>query len=300
MVQNIILTGATGRTGTGQSFLKLLQKKRYRGKIIILTRKPNIHILFKKYFLDIKILSCDLNNIHKVINIPFFNESIFLHIAGINYSKKVLRFCLLNNISWLISVHTSGKFSSHNPQSKYYIDTDNFLKKYRSKIGVTLLYPTMIYGSYEDGNIHKLVKFLKKLLFFIPIIGKGKNLIQPVFFEDLSDAYFKIIINKRKTFNKEYILAGKAPIKYIDVIQEILLLLKKKYFFFIKIPFFMIIFFVNSLSIFGRKNSFHLMLLRMKENKIFSINEAKNDFNYDPRNFYDGIKLAFNNYFKKN
>ena len=158
----------------------------------------------------------------------------------------------------------------------------------------------MIYGSYEDGNIHKLVKFLKKLLFFIPIIGKGKNLIQPVFFEDLSDAYFKIIINKRKTFNKEYILAGKAPIKYIDVIQEILLLLKKKYFFFIKIPFFMIIFFVNSLSIFGRKNSFHLMLLRMKENKIFSINEAKNDFNYNPCNFYDGIKLAFNNYFKKN
>lgn len=297
MVQNIILTGATGKTG--QSFLKLLEKKRYRGKIIILTRKRNINILFKKYFLDIKILNCDLNNIHKVINIPFFNESIFLHIAGINYSKKVLRFCLLNNINWLISVHTTGKFSSYKPQSKYYLDTDNFLKKYRGKIGVTLLYPTMIYGSYDDGNIHRLVSFLKKLLYFVPVVGKGENLIQPVFFEDLSDAYFKIIINKRKTFNKEYILAGKAPIKYIDAIQEILLLLKKKYFF-IKIPFFMIIFFVNFLSIFVGKNSFYWMLLRMKENKIFSINEAKNDFNYNPRNFYDGIKLAFNNYFKKN
>jgi len=297
MVQNIILTGATVKTG--QSFLKLLEKKRYRGKIIILTRKRNINILFKKYFLDIKILNCDLNNIHKVINIHFFNESIFLHIAGINYSKKVLRFCLLNNINWLISVHTTGKFSSYKPQSKYYLDTDNFLKKYRGKIGVTLLYPTMIYGSYDDRNIHRLVSFLKKLLYFVPVVGKGENLIQPVFFEDLSDAFFKIIINKRKTFNKEYILAGKAPIKYIDAIQEILLLLKKKYFF-IKIPFFMIIFFVNFLSIFVGKNSFYWMLLRMKENKIFSINEAKNDFNYNPRNFYDGIKLAFNNYFKKN
>jgi nucleoside-diphosphate-sugar epimerase len=157
----------------------------------------------------------------------------------------------------------------------------------------------MIYGSYDDGNFHRLVSFLKKLLYFVPVVGKGENLIQPVFFEDLSDAYFKIIINKRKTFNKEYILAGKAPIKYIDAIQEILLLLKKKYFF-IKIPFFMIIFFVNFLSIFVGKNSFYWMLLRMKENKIFSINEAKNDFNYNPRNFYDGIKLAFNNYFKKN
>jgi nucleoside-diphosphate-sugar epimerase len=297
MLQNIILTGATGKTG--QSFLKLLEKNRYRGKIIILTRKHNVNNLLKKYYLDIKILNCDLNNIQKIINTPFFKGSIFLHIAGIDYSKKVLRFCLLNKINWLISVHTSGKFSKYKPQSKFYLDTDNFLKKYRGMIGVTLLYPTMIYGSYEDGNIHKLVKFLKKLLFFIPIIGKGQNLIQPVFFEDLSEAYFKIILNKRKTFNKEYILAGKAPIKYIDAIQEILFLLKKKYFF-IKIPFFMIIFFVNFLSLFTGRNSFYWMILRMKENKIFSINTAKNDFNYNPYNFYDGIKLAFNNYFKKN
>ena len=297
MVQKIILTGATGKTG--RHFLMLLEKYRYQGKVIVITRKNSISNLFKKYHLDIKIINYDLNNIQNIIHVPLFNDSIFLHIAGINYSKKVLRFCLLNNISWLISVHTSGKFSSYKPQSKYYLDTDNFLKKYRGKIGVTLLYPTMIYGSYDDGNIHRLVSFLKKLLYFVPVVGKGENLIQPVFFEDLADAYFKIIINKRKTFNKEYILAGKAPIKYIDAIQEILFLLKKKYFF-IKIPFFLIIFFVNFLSLFTGRNWFYWMILRMQENKIFSINEAKNDFNYNPYNFYDGIKLAFNNYFKKN
>lgn len=297
MVQKIILTGATGKTG--QHFLMLLEKYHYQGKIIVITRKNSITNLFKKYHLDIKIINYDLNNIQNIIHVPLFNDSIFLHIAGINYSKKVLRFCLLNNISWLISVHTSGKFSSYKPQSKYYLDTDNFLKKYRGMIGVTLLYPTMIYGSYDDGNIHRLVSFLKKLLYFVPVVGKGENLIQPVFFEDLADAYFKIIINKRKTFNKEYILAGKAPIKYIDAIQEILFLLKKKYFF-IKIPFFLIIFFVNFLSLFTGRNSFYWMILRMQENKIFSINKAKNDFNYNPYNFYDGIKLAFNNYFKKN
>ena len=297
MVQKIILTGATGKTG--RHFLMLLEKYHYQGKVIVITRKNSITNLFKKYHLDIKIINYDLNNIQNIIHVPLFNDSIFLHIAGINYSKKVLRFCLLNNISWLISVHTSGKFSSYKPQSKYYLDTDNFLKKYRGKIGVTLLYPTMIYGSYDDGNIHRLVSFLKKLLYFVPVVGKGENLIQPVFFEDLADAYFKIIINKRKTFNKEYILAGKAPIKYIDAIQEILFLLKKKYFF-IKIPFFLIIFFVNFLSLFTGRNWFYWMILRMQENKIFSINEAKNDFNYNPYNFYDGIKLAFNNYFKKN
>jgi len=297
MHQNIILTGATSKTG--QSFLKLLEKSRYRGKIIILTRKHSINNLLKRYYLDITILNCDLNNIQKIINIHFFKGAILLHIAGINYSKKILRFCLLNKINWLISVHTSGKFSSYKPQSKYYLDTDNFLKKYRGMIGVTLLYPTMIYGSYNDGNIHKLVKLLKNLFFFIPIIGKGENLIQPVFFEDLSYAYFKIIINKRRTFNKDYILAGKEPIKYIDAIQEILFLLKKKYFF-LKIPFFLVIFILNFLSLLTGRNSFYWMILRMQENKIFSINEAKNDFNYNPCNFYDGIKLAFNNYFKKN
>ena len=48
MLQNIILTGATGKTG--QSFLKLLEKNRYRGKIIILTRKHNVNNLLKKYY----------------------------------------------------------------------------------------------------------------------------------------------------------------------------------------------------------------------------------------------------------
>jgi hypothetical protein len=84
-----------------------------------------VNFLGSSHYLDIKILHCDLNNIQKIINIHFFKGSIFLHIAGINYSKKILRFCLLNKINWLISVHTSGKFSSYKPQSKYYLDTDN-------------------------------------------------------------------------------------------------------------------------------------------------------------------------------
>jgi len=297
MVQNIILTGATGKTG--QSFLKLLEKNRYRGKIIVLTRKHNINNLFKKYFLNIKILNCDLNNIQDIINTPLFNESIFLHIAGINYSKKVLRFCLLNNISWLISVHTSGKFSSYKPESQFYISTDNFLKRYRNRIGITILYPTMIYGSYADGNIYRLVLFLKKIFFFIPIIGNGQNLIQPVYYEDLSNAYFKIIKNKRKTFNKEYILAGKEPIKYIDAIKTILLLLRKKYFI-IKIHYSIILIFINFFSLFIGKKHFFWMILRMNENRNFSIAKARNDFNYKAHDFNDGIKLAFKNYFNKN
>jgi hypothetical protein len=41
------------------------------------------------------------------------------------------------------------------------------------------------------------------------------------------------------------------------------------------------------------------MILRMNENRNFSILKAKNDFNYKAHDFYDGIKLAFKNYFNK-
>ena len=296
MNKNLILTGASSKTG--HSFLMLLKKSHYQGKIIVLTRNKNINNLFKKYSLDIKVFNCDLNNIQNIINVPYFYNSLFLHLAGIDYSKKVLKFCLLNRVNWLISVHTSGKFSSFKPQAQYYIDTDNFLKRYRSRIGITILYPTMIYGTYDDGNIHRLVLFLKKLFFFIPIIGNGQNLIQPVFFEDLSRAYFEIITNKRKTFNKEYILAGKEPINYIDAIKTILFLLKKKYIFII-IPYSVVLFFTSVISKFVGKKYFFWVILRMNENRNFSILKAKNDFNYKAHDFYDGIKLAFKNYFNK-
>jgi len=293
--QKIILTGATSKTG--DYFLSLLNKYQYKGLLIVLSRKK-IN-LYKFRNLKIKIFNCDLKDVQKVNNISYFKGAYFLHIAGINYSKNILRFCILNKVTWLILTHTTGKFSLRKPESAVYNKIDDYIKRFRFKLGITFIYPTMIYGTHNDGNIFKLVSFLKKLFFIIPLINNGKNLVQPVFYTDVATAFYKIILKKKKTFNKEYILAGREPISQKELFINILNLLNKKYFF-IRIPFFLIFNIINIVSFFIGKNNFYWFVLRINENRNFSIEKAINDFGYYPFNFKKGIELAFKNYFKKN
>ena len=44
---------------------------------------------------------------------------------------------------------------------------------------------------------------------------------QPIYIEDLANAFYEIIKFKELTFNKRYILAGKEPLKYIDMLKLI-------------------------------------------------------------------------------
>lgn len=301
-MSNIILTGATGNTG--RYFIKLLDRSKYRGKIIVLSRNEyKKKELNKKSNLDVHYIYCDINKINYLNKTKsLFKNSIFLHIAGINYSKKILKFCLSNKIKWLIAVHTSGRFSKYKSEARKYISIDKYLLKNRNKIGVTLLYPTMIYGTYKDGNIHKLVSALQRFFLFFPVVNKGSSLIQPVYFKDLSKAYFQIIKNQKKTYNKEYILAGKKAIKYIEVLNIISKFLRKK-FFFININLSIILIFYKILHLlFNFKLFNYEMMQRMQENRNFSISPAINDFKYNPLEFKKGLKIAMKTdyTFKKN
>lgn len=295
-MHKLILTGSTGKTG--KHFIKLLSRARYSGKIFIFKKILNE----KKYnknkvkSLNIKYIKCDINKIHIIKkNVSLFKNSYFLHTAGINFSKKIIKFCKLNKVKWLITVHTSGKFSNYKSQSRQYIKIDNYLKKNRNNVGITILYPTMIYGTNNDGNISKLVSILKKFYFFLPVIGNGENLIQPVYFKDLSKAYLQILKNKTKTFNNEYVLAGKTPVKFIEVLKLISLNLNKS-FYFIKIPINLILF-INKIFNFLFKKFLldNEMILRMQEDRHFSISPAQKDFKYRPLDFKRGLEISFKN-----
>ena len=124
-------------------------------------------------------------------------------------------------------------------------------------------------------------------------------MLNEIFYSDVATAFYKIILKKNKTFNKEYILAGREPISQKELFINILNLLNKKYFF-IRIPFFLILNIINIVSFFIGKNNFYWFVLSINENRNFSIEKAINDFGYYPFNFKKGIELAFKNYFKKN
>ena len=182
-------------------------------------------------------------------------------------------------------------------KSKFILNRINIEKDLLKKNkNLTILRPTMIYGNKRDINISRLIKYLDKFKIF-PIFGNGKNLLQPVYVDDLSKSYFNVIKNKNITFNKSYNLAGKNSIEYLKILKIIESSLKKKIIF-IRLPINISTILVKILNIlfFGKFPINSSQVRRQGEDKIFSFDEATKDFNFNPIKIEEGLKLQIKDY----
>ena len=210
-----------------------------------------------------------------------------LHIAHISISAAVVKAGTEAGVDWFICVHTTGRYSKFKSASAEYIEIeDGLLNKYPN---LTILRPTLIYGSRADRNFWKLIDFINSYKFF-PVFGSGKNLMQPVNAQDLGNAYFNVLKNRSTTFGNQYNLSGKDQEKYISILKEISSALGKKVFF-IHLPIWISLvgaYLMNMLL--GSRFPISVeQVQRMTEDKIFSFEDANKDFGYSPMNFRDGL-----------
>lgn len=171
------------------------------------------------------------------------------------------------------------------------LESENLIQDFGRRLGFdyTILQPTMIYGSEDDRNYSKMLKFIKKRGFFV-MFGKGKNLIQPVFIEDVASAVAAVIRNN-STFNKIYTLCGKEPIKYKDMLLSVKSLVKKP-FKIIRLPLLISKFLVAVYSkVWPKSNLKPDMIERMQVDKAYSYEAAANDFGFSPVTFMHGIEV---------
>ena len=294
--EKILITGARGNSA--YFFLKKLEKENFRSKISVISRDKNKNFYFKQFKLNFEIFNGDVND-------PIFferclkNIDTILHTANMENSESIVNIAS-KKVKWIILVHSTMIFSKNlSPFINNRIRIDDKIKKNFNN--VTILRPTMIYGNDRDINFSKLIKFMDKFK-LAPIFGNGKNLLQPIFIEDLSIAYYNVIKFKDVTFNNSYNLAGREPRKYIDLLKLIEKELGKKIFF-IKIPIWLGIFLAKLLKILtiGKFPLNTSQIKRQSEDKIIDINKAIGAFNFSSRSFEDGIKTqVFQYLYKKN
>ena len=225
----------------------------------------------------------------------FLNEIMqgvdtLIHIAGIRYSIKLINAAISNNISRMILVHTTGVYSKYKSASQEYKQIDNEIHELAKKnnIDLTILRPTMIYGSVNDRNVVKFIKLVDKFK-IVPVVNRAKYELQPVHAKDLGKAYYDVLVNPQSTANKDYNLSGKNPIMLIDMLKEIEknLGIKRKYF---NVPF--PIAYVGSWIIYLltlTKFDYREKVQRLCEPRVFPHEDAINDFGYNPVAFEDGI-----------
>lgn len=290
----ILITGANGHSG--RIFLKNLEEEHPK-------KFDEVHIVVRNNNLDEFIINSPLNivkhqgdlNDHEFVSKIVQGMDIILHIAGIQISKILFKKAVQNKVDWIISIHTTGRYSKFKSASAEYIEIEDELLKLRNEINITILRPTMIYGSSRDKNMSRLIKFLDKSPIY-PIFGNGKNLMQPVNAIDLARAYIQVIENSELTKNENYNLSGRYPEKYKNLINTVSKHLNKKIMI-IKLPILLSYYIVK----FSKKTipKFPLneeQVLRMKEDKDFTHLKATKDFYYNPMSFEEGIKEEINEY----
>lgn len=214
-----------------------------------------------------------------------------LHIAGIGKSLELVKAAAVNGVKRLVLVHTTGIYSKYKAAGEGYRQIDAAIKTLceENDIGLTILRPTMIYGTLGDQNIVKFIKMVDKLS-PMPVVNHAKYLLQPVHAEDLGHAYLQVLNHLEETSGRDYNLSGRDPILLIDMFRIIAdeLGVSRR---FVSVPFPIAYagawgLYLLSLTRFDMREK----VQRLCESRAYPHEEAVRDFGYDPMPFEEGLR----------
>ncbi|WP_426527706.1 NAD-dependent epimerase/dehydratase family protein [Bradyrhizobium sp. McL0615] len=151
----------------------------------------------------------------------------------------------------------------------------------QSNIGWTILRPTLIYAEGRDRNITPLSKLIRRFG-FMPIVGGGPGLRQPVHAEDLAIGAISAASSPAAA-RKVYSLPGGETLTYREMIDRIFDGLRLPRRTISVSPFWWKAAFIIARPLFPGANA--AMGTRMMKDMAFDSTPAREDFDWDPRMF---------------
>ncbi len=275
----ILVSGGTGLLGQG--LLRVLQESGEH-KIRCLVRPTSRTERLKGaelHYGDTR----DVGSMEKALK----GMDAFVHIAGMEYALQVLEAMRRSGIERLVAVSSTSAHSRFGFRSAPRLTNEAFLAQ--SGLRWTVVRPSMIYGSELDHNMHKLLRFLDRFPVF-PLFGTGENLWQPVYYEDLAQGLFAAL-TKPGTEGQYYDLPGKRPLTYTDLVRTAAGVLGKKARI-VRIPAEPVrwgLFVAERLKLPLPVKS--EQILRLREDKAYPYEKAREELGYMPRTFEEGIAL---------
>jgi len=281
-----LLTGATGLTGT--LFLKRLAEIMPNTEMYCLVRETSDRS-------KIDHLNLKLNYYTGDSKIPETWDSIFaqnnfetiIHLVQLNQVPTILNSLKkTHQTPHLIIIGTTGIYSKYNRYSQEYKDAEKELLHYSGTH--CLMRPTMIYGSPQDQNLHKLIRFCYRYRFF-PIFGSGNTLLQPIHADDIAQTLLKAW--QFPNIQGAYDLSGASIVTFRELLNIVRKLLAKPihplYF-----PFSIGLIMATFLESFLREKSpvRREQILRLQEDKAYSHELAKKDLDFSPRTLEIGLQ----------
>lgn len=300
----LVVTGATGAK-SGSAFTRKLAEHSeeinhlFPDGVRFLVREPEKlkKVEFQTFAVDIRrgyledeeYVSKSLEDVDTVV-----------HIAGIQHSLNIVRAAVENHIRRLIFVHTTGIYSKYKAAGEVYRNIDANVYQTCKKHGVllTILRPTMIYGNIYDNNVIHFIEMVDKLP-ILPVVNGARYKLQPVYYEDLAEAYYRVLVNEEATVNKDFNLSGGEEIELREVFKVIADHLGKNIRF-INCPFPIAYAGAWTLYIITlKRKDYREKVQRLCEPRTFSYVDAKEAFGYYPRTFRAGVIKEVKEYQKR-
>ncbi|MBO4889476.1 MAG: hypothetical protein J5574_00675 [Lachnospiraceae bacterium] len=293
MDEILAITGITGKSGQAFAF-RLEQnqekiRKMFPGGIRLLLHKERERDKDILPSFDVQRMYGDLDD-ELFLGEAFLGVDTIVHIAGIHWSRQIVHAAANNFVRRMICVHTTGIYSKYKEAGEEYRNIDDFvyMMSKSKNIILTILRPTMIYGTISDHNVASFIRMVDKLP-FMPVVNNAEYELQPVHYADLGKAYYDVLVSEKITGGHDYILSGGEEITLRDMLIEMGAYLSKRMRF-VSVPFpiaYAGAWFIYLVSI--GKIDFREKVQRLCEPRVYPHEEASRDFGYDPRTFRSAI-----------
>lgn len=290
----LLVTGATGRSG--RYFVEALVANAYPRRVRCIVRSTSDTALLEDCDLDIELVVGDLDD-------PAFLDRCMegvdevLHIASIFLSLPVVTAAARHHVRRAILVHTTGIYSSYKSASEEYTRIESAIADVTREhpvLRIVYLRPTMIYGSVSDGNMVTFIKLVDRLP-VMPVVDRGRGLVQPVHQRDLGRAYQQVVMSPTIT-EGDFILSGESPVELRQVLELIRAELGRRTRF-VSIPLGVGVAMARVVRILtaGRVDYVE-KVQRMGEDRSFSHDAATAAFGYTPSPLRDGLRAEVAEY----
>lgn len=282
--KKILITGVTGFTG--QYVLKKFMEAQDLYQISVFVRdiqKWNAHHASS----NVQVFTGEFEDTFS-LEAALEGQDILINIAslGFGYADSILNACKRQKVHRGVFISTTGIFTQLNPDSKSIrVAAEHSIME--SQIAYTILRPTMIFGTPEDRNMIRLIRFIDRCP-IVPILGTGNFLQQPVYVKDLADAIFNSA-GSMNAHRKAYDISGASVLTFNQVVDVIARQLgKRRVKVHIPLAIATMAFSLYE-KIMPNPKIKREQVLRLNEDKAFAYNEAAKDLGYSPHSFEEVI-----------
>lgn len=216
-------------------------------------------------------------------------RDVLVSCAHIRHSEACIQACRRTGVKRYLQMSSTRRYTKWPCVTSREVIRGEAVME-RGGLDHTIIRPTMIFGGKRDANLTRLVEWFRKHRWF-PVFGDGRNLLQPVFVEDLVDVMVEALHNST-AIRRDYTVAGPEPLEYMTFLRETARAVGIENPLLPRIPRKPVLLASRlAAPIMGKRGLTAEQIQRLGEDKSADISRAVRELDFSPRSYREAITL---------